>query len=117
MATPEDRRKRKRVSLQWPVRPFRPAKKDSIDSKTENLTSEGFYCVSREPFHLGEQLECVIVIPAGSFGSSESPVRLRCRVKVTRVESKEAQSGFGLGCHIEDYDLLTNSRHRSMGGA
>ena len=33
---------------------------------------------------------------------------LQCRVRVARVEDQ--RDGFGLGCYIEDYDLLTNIR-------
>jgi hypothetical protein len=108
MATPEERRKRQRIALHWPVRLFRDPAMPSVESTTENLTSNGFYCISKEPFHLGEHLECIIAIPAGSFGYSASPMCLQCRVRVTRVEDQ--QEGFGLGCYIEDYDLLTNAR-------
>src|SRR5690349_14384259 len=112
MVVPEERRKRKRVALHWPVRLFRNPETQSVESTTENLTSNGFYCVSKEPFELGERLECVIAIPAGSFGYSNSPICLQCRVRVTRVESQGET--FGLGCYIEDYDLLINSRHASQ---
>ena len=113
----EERRKRKRIALHWPVRLFREAVTSSITSTTENLTSNGFYCVSQEPFKTGERLECIIAIPAGSFGYSNSPVSLQCRVRVMRVEDQ--REGFGLGCYIEDYDLLVNSRaaHQSVGSS
>jgi hypothetical protein len=109
----EERRKRKRVALHWPLRLFRDPASASVESITENLTSNGFYCYSREPFEIGERLECIIAIPSGSFGYSGSPISLQCRVRVTRVEDQS--DGFGLGCYIEDYDLLVNSRqsHRS----
>jgi hypothetical protein len=112
MVAPEERRKRKRIALRWPVRLFRQPSTPSVESTTENLTSNGFYCVSREAFHLGERLECIIAIPAGSFGYSASPIRLQCRVRVTRVEDQ--RDGFGLGCYIEDYDLLVNSAHQAQ---
>lgn len=111
MVAIEERRKRKRIALHWPVRLFRDPAAPSVESITENLTSNGFYCISKEPFELGERLECIIAIPAGSFGYNESPIRLQCRVRVARVEGQ--QEGFGLGCYIEDYDLLTNSRSAS----
>ena len=110
MVVTEERRKRKRVALHWPVRLFRSPDTQSVESTTENLTSNGFYCVSREPFQLGERLECVIAIPAGSFGYSSSPISLQCRGRVMRVEDQR-HDGFGLGCYIEDYDLLINSKH------
>jgi len=108
MVAIEERRKRKRIALHWPVRLFRDPATPSVESTTENLTSNGFYCISTEPFQMGERLECIIAIPAGSFGYNESPIRLQCRVRVARVEDQ--REGFGLGCYIEDYDLLTNSR-------
>jgi hypothetical protein len=113
MVALEERRKRKRIALHWPVRLFRDPANPSVESTTENLTSNGFYCISKEPFALGERLECIIAIPAGSFGYNESPIRLQCRVRVARVEGQEA--GFGLGCYIEDYDLLTNARSAQHG--
>ena len=108
MLVSEERRKRKRVALHWPVRLFRGAATPSVESTTENLTSNGFYCHSREPFEIGESLECIIAIPSGSFGYAGSPISLQCRVRVTRVEDQS--DGFGLGCYIEDYDLLVNAR-------
>ena len=106
MAPSGDRRKRKRVAVHWPVRLFRTGR-PSVPSTTENLTSEGLYCIIQEPFKPGERLQCEIVIPAGSFGSAESFIRLQCHVTVRRVE--HLRRGFGLGCHIEDYTLLSDS--------
>jgi len=108
MVALEERRKRKRIALRWPVRLFREPGAPSVETTTENLTSNGFYCISTEPFQMGERLECIIAIPSGSFGYNESPIRLQCRVRVARVEDQ--REGFGLGCYIEDYDLLTGSR-------
>ena len=111
MAAIQERRKRKRIALHWPVYLYRDHDAQTAESTTENLTSNGFYCVSKEPFQLGEQLKCVIAIPAGAFGYSEAPIRLQCRVKVMRVENQS--ENFGLGCYIEDYELLFNSRPQS----
>src|SRR5207245_10069527 len=97
-----ERRKRKRVALHWPVRLLRLGTPLG-ESRTENLSSEGFYWITQEPFKLGERLQCEIVIPGERFGSSESSIRLQCHVTVRRVEN--LRRGFGLGCHIEDYEL------------
>jgi hypothetical protein len=105
---PEERRKRNRVALRWPIRLFRSLNGASVESTTENLTSNGFYCTSRERFALGERLDCIIAIPLGGVGYSRAPIRLQCRARVMRVE--HSRDGFGLGCSIEDYDLLVNSR-------
>jgi len=100
VALPGDRRKRKRVALHWPVRLFRQPGRP-VESITENLSSEGLYCITAEPFKRGERLQCQIVIPA-TLGL-ESPMVLECHVTIRRVEY--LGSGFGLGCHIEDYSL------------
>jgi hypothetical protein len=101
-----DRRRWTRVALHWPVYLYRRPGLRSVETKTENLTSEGLYCVSKEPFPLGKGLRCRIVIPPESFGYSEGPTLpkchvLQCHLTVKRVEVLDC--GFGLGCHIDDY--------------
>jgi PilZ domain len=105
MAVSGDRRNRPRVALHWPVRLFRKFEGPPVASTTENLSSEGLYCITSEPFKPGERLQCEIVIPGESFGFSESSIRMQCHVTVRRVEPLDR--GFGLGCHIEDYTLAT----------
>ena len=105
-----DRRKHKRVALHWPVRLSRQPGTQPIESTTKNLSSEGFYCITTESFTVGERLQCVIVLPP-DIVASESTVGLQCHLTVRRVENLE--EGFGLGCHIEDYSLLTGSSQQS----
>lgn len=101
MALSGDRRKRQRVALHWPVRLFSQPGTASVESITENLSSEGLYCISSRLFKTGERLRCEIVIP-DALGL-DAPLMLECHVTVQRVEYHG--SGFGLGCHIEDYSL------------
>ena len=107
MASSSDRRKRKRVPLHWSVRLLRQ-KGRSVESTTENLSSEGLYCITQERFKRGERLQCEIVIPEESAGSPEPYLRLQCHVTIERVE--HVHRGFGLGCHIEDYSLVAVPR-------
>ena len=76
-----------------------------VKSNTENLSSEGLYCITEERFKLGDRLQCEIIIPA-TFGLESSMV-LECHVTIRRVEN--LPRGFGLGCRIEDYSLGTTS--------
>jgi len=99
----DERRKRKRVAVHWRVRLFEPMGNKSVKSTTENLSSEGFYCLSRRTFNIGERLRCEIVIPEAALGFDD-PIVLECQVTVRRVEHLE--SWFGLGCHIEDYSVV-----------
>ncbi|PYT85981.1 MAG: hypothetical protein DMG36_26995 [Acidobacteria bacterium] len=106
MAFSGDRRKHKRVPLHWPVRLFRQSGKplvEVVEGTTENLSTEGLYCITRERFRTGERLQCEIVIPGESFGSPEPFLRLQYHITVKRVE--HVHRGLGLGCHIEDYSL------------
>jgi hypothetical protein len=48
MASTDDRRNRPRVALHWPVRLFRQPEGKSIESTTENLSSQGLYCIASE---------------------------------------------------------------------
>jgi hypothetical protein len=83
------------------MRLFTQPGKPPAESVTENLSSEGLYCITKERFKPGQRLQCEIVIPA-TLGV-ESPVVIECHVTVRRVES--LRPGFGLGCHVEDYSL------------
>jgi len=103
MAVSGDRRKRTRVPVHWTLRLFRQPGKPPLESVTENLSSEGLYCITKERFKPGQRLQCEIVIPATH--SMGSPVVIECHMTVRRVES--LRPGFGLGCHIEDYSLQT----------
>jgi hypothetical protein len=104
MAASGDRRNRPRVALHWPVHLFRQSEGPSVESTTENLSSEGLYCITSEPFKPRERLQCELIVPAAALGL-ESPIVLECHLSVRRVEYRRL--GFGLGCHIEDYSFNT----------
>ena len=96
-----DRRKQKRVPVHCAVYLFREPGIPPAESTTENLSSEGLYCITKERFKPGERLQCEVVIPA-PFGF-ESPIVLQCHLTIRRVEY--LRHGFGLGCRIDDYSL------------
>jgi hypothetical protein len=54
--------------VHWPVRLFRQSGGKPIESTTENLSSEGVYCLSTKAFKTGERLRCEIVIPKATLG-------------------------------------------------
>jgi hypothetical protein len=105
----DERRKRQRVALHWTVRLFPQYEGPPVESTTENLSSEGLYCITKQPFKPGESLQCEIVIPATFI--LESSMVLECHVTIRRVEN--LRRGFGLGCHIEDYTLATGSHRQT----
>ena len=54
MASSSDRRRRRRVAVQWPMRLFGQTGEPPVESTTENLSSEGLYCVTEERFRTGD---------------------------------------------------------------
>lgn len=102
MSQPSERRKRLRVDLHLNVRLTRPGSRP-IESRTRNLSSEGFYCLSPEPLTLGEELDCMILIPAEDPKFRDDALGLECRARVVRVEKSEREGFFGIGCHMQDY--------------
>ena len=114
MALAVDRRNRPRVALHWPVRLIRQPDTQPVETTTENLSSDGLYCITNAPFKPGERLQCEIFIFGEALGFSESSVRLQCHVTVSRVENLSVIGAFGLGCHIEDYAVASGSPLSNM---
>src|SRR5579862_9683668 len=84
-----ERRKRARVRVHWPILLFLgQTGEDKVETITQNLSSEGFYCLSRKPFTVGELLLCTLQIPTTGLGGGES--HLECRARVGRVEENAA---------------------------
>ena len=112
MAFAGDRRKRVRVPVHWPVRLFGGVGRPAVETATENLSSEGFFCISNQRFEAGERLECEIVLPAESLGTPKTSLKLQCCVIVRRVEHR--RDGFGVGCQIEEYTFVAWPRQGVM---
>src|SRR5262249_28517268 len=96
-----DRRNRSRVVLRCPLRLYKRGQPQPFEGETENLSSAGFYCIVRESFHPGDNLDCILTVPAENFSFDTGDVNLHCEVEVTRVENKQA--GFGVACRIDHY--------------
>jgi hypothetical protein len=105
LPVPRDRRQRARAPVRWAVLLMRDAGQTPIASVTDNLSSEGFYCLCDEPLVPGELLACIIRVPTQSRALQRAFLGLRCLVQVVRVESCGA-SRWGHGCHIEGYQVI-----------
>ena len=86
MRSSDDRRKRKRMALRWPLRLSRRPGKWSRREHDGKSQQRGIIFVTKKPFKPGERLQCEMVIPGESFGSAEASLRLKCFVTVRRVE-------------------------------
>lgn len=101
-----ERRKRVRTRLHWPVLLFRDRPGGhAIESVTRDLSSSGFFCLSRIPFLEGEKLICSIKIPTHDPHGKHLERTLECRVHVIRVVPQESGDSFGIACRIDDYHL------------
>jgi hypothetical protein len=106
MQTSEERRRRPRLSLGLPLVLRRPGTETVVEARTENVSSEGFYCLTADEFSPDELLDCEISLPGDQVSSvPEDGLRLSCQVRVVRVVPIGMQQGFGVACHVEDYTM------------
>lgn len=101
-----ERRRRLRANLRLEVQFFKQDGIKPIRTRTENVSSEGFYCLAGGRFTPGERLECLITIPAMHPEDPTDALVLRCRVQVVRVELPAAGGFSGVGCRIEEYSVV-----------
>ena len=99
-----ERRKYKRLPLRLPVR-FIGDRVSATSCITENISGQGFYCVSPDPFIPGDRLEVELLLPAHNAGHCEKRVRLKCQAQVVRIDPTWLGRGFGIGCRIETFAL------------
>jgi len=102
-----ERRRKTRTPVHWTLRFWGGTLAETIETVTQDLSSDGFYCFSRIPFIPGEQLICMLRIPEHHLDRSDRATELECQVKVVRVDPVREEGYFGIGCKIEDYRLTT----------
>ena len=102
-ADAQERRKRVRTQVHWTVLLFREHTSKAVTTITQNLSSSGFYCLSRSAFSLGEQLFCSLEVPTHDPSDKGRTAPLECRARVVRVEPEGGNGRFGIACQIEDY--------------
>jgi|SRR5580658_5206291 hypothetical protein len=101
-STIADRRSTARLELTYAVSLSRPGEAFGIVTKTENVSSKGFYCLSKQPFFPGEMLDCEMAIPGGIDAKD---LILTAVVEVLRVIPQGMARGFGIACHVESYKI------------
>ena len=98
-----ERRNRVRAQVHWPVSFVRGDREETVETLTQNLTSEGFYCFCSSSFVPGERLDCCLKLPAHDPAGRSQVLWLECRVRIGRVDPPNAEGIFGVACQIEDY--------------
>jgi hypothetical protein len=101
-----DRRTRTRTKVRWQLALYRDQSSAAVQTETEDLSSRGFYFVSRIPFLRGESLIGRLSIPAHDPSGREHSLMLECRVRVVRAEGVGDGGLFGVGCQIDEYHLV-----------
>ncbi len=105
-----DRRCHPRLRLALPLVLFRPGEAGRIETKTEDISCDSFYCFSDRSFSPDDRLECELLIPGDEMSSvPEDDLFLRCQVQVVRVVAK-GQLGFGVACRLEDYTICRSAK-------
>jgi hypothetical protein len=99
-----ERRIRVRTKVHWPV-VFRYRHGEALESVTENLSSQGFYCLSQTPIPSGEALLCWLTVPTHDPSGVKGTVMVECHVRVVRSDAPTAEGLYGIACRIEDYRL------------
>jgi len=98
-----ERRRNARIPLHCVLRLSREGEPGSLITKTENISSTGFYCIVPHQFSVGDRLECDIQIPVHRFALSGSELHLTCKAMVTRVQAVGAE--FGIGCEFREFGV------------
>jgi hypothetical protein len=113
-----NRRSRQRLKLPYSIVLYRLGDSRGIRTTTQDISSDGFYCVSEQPFSPSEKLECEVVIPSQVLGVSNGEnLVLRCRAEVVRVIADGLRPGYGLACHVEDFAIRRLSLGQNLVGA
>ena len=106
IGTPWDRRGRRRLKLPYTIVLHRLGEAAGVQTTTEDISSDGFYCVSEQPFSPNEKLECDVLIPTQDTDSSlEEGLVMHCRAEVVRVIADGLQPGYGLACRLQEYTI------------
>ncbi|MGO9009311.1 MAG: PilZ domain-containing protein [Bryobacteraceae bacterium] len=100
---PPDRRRRYRARVHWPVEFERTDGLDFRGTETQDLSSDGFYCRSKVVFTEGDVVSCTLEVPTHRRQASGETLRVRCRVRIVRVDEPDSQGFRGLACRIEEY--------------
>jgi len=99
-----ERRKRLRAQLHWGIRLITPSSAVPVETHTENVSSDGFYCVSTAPLAAGQVFDCIVTVPWHG-DADDGPLCLRCRARVIRVNPQGPHGPFGICCQIEQYSV------------
>ena len=102
-----DRRGSPRVRLRCPVILWDPTEGSVLRTNTDNISSDGFYCPSTEPYGVGTRLEALLEVPCDSLPDHDGHPNLvlQCRVQVIRIDMEPRNLAFGIAFQIESFSV------------
>ena len=98
-----ERRKKKRIRIDWGILLFPRQQPEAINSTTVNLSSRGFYCLTPLVISAGEVLICSLAVPVHDRDQANPEPYLRCRARVIHVIPQGPNGPWGIGCAIDEY--------------
>ncbi len=109
-----DRRRRARARVHWPLCFALPGISERVQTITQDLSSDGFYCIANARFVPGESRECTLLVPTHHPHGGDPALPVLCKVRIIRVEVLAEAGCYGVGCQIEDYRFVNSGiRHDS----
>ena len=112
-----NRRKRTRAQLHWPLSFPLTGTTETVLTMTQDLSSDGFYCIANARFVPGEARHCTLLVPTHHPSGENSPLHVLCKVRIIRVEVTGERGFYGVGCQIMDYRLVNSARGMELQGA
>jgi hypothetical protein len=91
------------------LRLYRPGEVAWVEAKVQNISSEGLYCISEQPFLPEQILDCELLIPGIAHPADIDDLIVDCRLRVVRTVSN-GNEGYGAGCRIEEYNICRIGR-------
>jgi hypothetical protein len=101
----EDRRKRSRMQVHWPLHFLSGNSTDIEKAVTRDLSSNGFYYIAKMPFVPGEVKMCILGVPTSYPRGDERMLWVECTIRIIRVQVCDGGS-FGIGCRIVNYRFV-----------
>ena len=106
-----DHRSRPRTNLRSPLFLFFPESNALIETETENVSMEGFFCQVTRLYAPGERFRFLLrLAPAAADQQAAKPVYLDGMAEVVHVRIGRSTQLFGIGCRIEGYRVLPESQ-------
>ncbi len=104
-----ERRAQSRSNLRAPVFVLRAGCTTALRTETEDVSMDGFFFYTHEPFAPGERLHFLLFLPAPARSAADAKtVGLQGLAEVTRVVTSPLRSEFGIGCRLVSYRVLPN---------